>query len=39
MSSKSYERNSGRELDGVMDKVLIGVVVLLALVALIFFVL
>jgi len=35
----SYDRNSAKNLDGLLDKVLIGVLVLLGLVALIFFVL
>lgn len=34
-----YDRNAAKGLDSLLDKVLIGVVVLLALVALIFFVL
>lgn len=34
-----FERNSGKALDGVFDKVMIGVLVLLGLVALIFFIL
>lgn len=34
-----YDRNSAKGLDHILDKVLIGVVVLLALVALIFFIL
>ena len=34
-----YERNAAKGLDKVLDRVLVGVVVLLALVALIFFVL
>lgn len=34
-----YDRNAAKGLDGILDKVLLGVVVLLGLVALIFFVL